>query len=330
MIRLVFVVLLVMCSVAAASNNPVIVIFDTDMGNDVDDVVALAMLHALQSRGECRITAVTVSKDQELAGPFVDVINTFYGRSDIPIGVVRNGPTRDEGKYLSLVNRYPHRLNRGADAPDAVMLLRTVLAKEPDVSVVIIQTGFSTNLARLLESKADENSELTGTALIRKKVRLLSVMGGAFGPHASPEYNVTNDIAAAKKVFETWPTPVVFSGFEIGLAVEYPSQSILQDFRHVEHHPLVEAYVLYNPPPHNRPCWDPTAALFAVRPDRGYFGLSAPGRVTVAANGATHFEPLANGNRRYLTIDHDQVIRAREAIVELASQPPQKSTTPAD
>ena len=31
------------------------VIFDTDMGNDVDDALALAVLHALQSRGQCRL-----------------------------------------------------------------------------------------------------------------------------------------------------------------------------------------------------------------------------------------------------------------------------------
>ena len=29
------------------------VIFDTDMGNDIDDALALAMLHALSDRGEC-------------------------------------------------------------------------------------------------------------------------------------------------------------------------------------------------------------------------------------------------------------------------------------
>ena len=35
---------------AAPAATPVPLIFDTDMGNDVDDALALAMLHAFESR----------------------------------------------------------------------------------------------------------------------------------------------------------------------------------------------------------------------------------------------------------------------------------------
>jgi hypothetical protein len=56
---------------------PVPVIFDTDMCEDCDDVAALAMLHALESRGRCRLLAVTVTADHPLAAPFVDCVNTF-------------------------------------------------------------------------------------------------------------------------------------------------------------------------------------------------------------------------------------------------------------
>jgi len=55
--------------------DPIPIIFDTDIGNDVDDVLALGMIHALQSRGACDLLAVTVTKDHELAGPFVDAPN---------------------------------------------------------------------------------------------------------------------------------------------------------------------------------------------------------------------------------------------------------------
>ena len=64
---------------AAAQSVPVI--FDTDMGNDVDDALALAMLHALESRGECRLIGVTITKDNPWAAPYVDLVNTFYGRA---------------------------------------------------------------------------------------------------------------------------------------------------------------------------------------------------------------------------------------------------------
>jgi len=64
-------------------------IFDTDMGNDVDDALALAVIHALESRGEAKLLAVTLSKDNRYAAPYVDLVNTFYGRAGIPIGWCR-------------------------------------------------------------------------------------------------------------------------------------------------------------------------------------------------------------------------------------------------
>jgi hypothetical protein len=53
-------------------------------------------------------------------------------------------------------------------------LYREVLAGQPDHSVTIISVGFSTNLARLLDSGSDSYSPLDGRALVAKKVRLLS------------------------------------------------------------------------------------------------------------------------------------------------------------
>ena len=41
--------------------NPIKIIFDTDMDSDVDDVGALAMLHAMRTNGEVEILAVMVS-----------------------------------------------------------------------------------------------------------------------------------------------------------------------------------------------------------------------------------------------------------------------------
>src|SRR3954452_9913856 len=113
-LRAFFVVVALGVGGPATAADPVRLIFDTDMGNDVDDLLALGMIHALQSRGACDLLAVTVTKDHELAGPFVDAVNTFYGRPRIPVGVVRDGATRDQGKFLGLVRKshYPHALKR--------------------------------------------------------------------------------------------------------------------------------------------------------------------------------------------------------------------------
>ena len=312
-------------------------IFDTDIGNDCDDVLAMGMIHALQTRGECELLAVTITKDHELAAAFTDVVNTFYGRGDIPIGVCRSGVTPHAGKFNVLAakedngtDRYSHDLRSGKEAPNAVSVLRQALASQKDGSVVIAQVGFSTNLANLLKSSADEHSNLNGVDLVKTKVRLLSVMAGAFTQivgiaghrYDHKEYNVVKDIPAAKALVSEWPTPIVWSGFEIGKNLTYPHQSILQDYRYTKHHPLSEAYTLYNPPPHDRPSWDLTSVLQAVRPDRGYFDLSPPGRVTVADDGLTTFDESEGGRDRYLVLREEQKGRAIEALVQLSSQPP--------
>ena len=312
-------------------------IFDTDIGNDVDDVLALGMIHALQSRGECKLLAVTITKDHEYAAPFTDAVNTFYGRGNIPIGVCRSGVTPEAGKFNGLAVakdgdqfRYPHDLLSGKSAPDAVDVLRQSLAAQQDGSVVIAQVGFSTNLAELLTSQGDAHSSLSGTELVSRKVRLLSIMAGAFTQipgkggqlYDHKEYNIVKDIPAAKKLATEWPTPIVWSGFEIGISLAYPHQSIERDFRYVKHHPLAEAYILYNPPPHDRPTWDLTSVLYGVRPDRAYFDLSEPGNVVVADNGLTAFVKNPDGQHRYLVVNRERKLQTLEALQLLSSQPP--------
>jgi purine nucleosidase len=316
-----------------AEAAPVALIFDTDICGDCDDVLALAMIHALESRGACRLLAVTVSADHELAAPFVDAVNTFYGRGQIPIGVVGRGGVAEASRFVALAEerdggrlRYPHDLTAGKPAPGATTILRAALAGQPDGSVVVVQVGFATNLARLLDSPPDDHSPLPGEELVRTKVRLLSLMAGAFRPIDGNahyrEYNIIKDIPSGRTLAARWPSPMVWSGFEIGNALPYPSVSIERDFGYVTHHPVAEAYIRHKPPPHDRPTWDLTSVLAAIHPDRGYFDLSPPGTVTVEPEGYTHFAPGCEGRHRYLILQPAQRLRVLEAQVQLASQPP--------
>lgn len=309
---------------------PVKIVFDTDICNDVDDVLALAMVHALQSRGRCELLAVTITTPDELAAPFVDAVNQFYGRPSIPVGMTRTSLRYEPGRYLRLAEtrdggklRYPHALKRSSEAPAAAALLRKVLSAQPDQSIVVVQVGYFSNLAALLISPGDAQSPLDGVELVRRKVRFLSVMAGTFGSDQRDfEFNVMQDRSAARETARLWPTPIVWSGKEVGLALCYPSVSIERDYGYVTHHPVAEAYCLYNPPPHNRPCWDLTSVLYAVEPDRDYFELSEPGDVKIEADGFTRFDARAGGRDRYLRVNPAQVPRLLEAFVQLASQPP--------
>ncbi len=304
--------LLVGLMLAMSAAPPVPVIFDTDMGNDIDDALALAMLHSLQSRGEIRLAAVTVTKDNPWAARYVSAINIFYGRDKIPVGVVKNGVTKAEGNYnRKAIDGGRHKWSD--QTQDAVALLKDVLAKEADGSVVVIQVGFSTNLARLL-------AEPGGKDLIAKKVKLLSLMAGDF-TNKGPEYNVKEDIAACTKLAAEWPAPAVWSGFEVGRTIKYPAASIDRDFAWVPKHPVVDGYKAYMKFPYDRETWDLTSVLYAVRPDSGYFDLSAPGNVVVDAKGFTKHLPAPGGRHRYLIVNELQRARILEAMIWLASQP---------
>jgi hypothetical protein len=325
--RLVFVALFLQLACLARAEKPRI-LFDTDITGDVDDVLALAMCHALADRGACEFLGVTISKHHPLTASFVDAQNTFYGRPDLPVGVTRDPEAQQrESKYLKLAEKpeYPHDLKRNADVPDAVELLRRILNAQPDKSVSIISVGIASNLANLLKSEG-------GIQLVEKKVKVLSLMAGAFatcnGTNYHLEANVVNGIRYMQTVAENWPeeVPIVWSGFEIGEALPFPRTVIQQDFDYLPNHLVKEAYILHSGAQHDRPCWDESSVLWAVYPDRGYFGFSPHGRVQVMDDGFTRFTTPKSGPRirrdRFLTMNPLQRSRVLEAIVHLTVNPP--------
>ena len=83
-------------SVSAASaalllsfGAPEKIVFDTDMYTDFDDVGALATLHALADAGECEILGTIASTRGAPSVGMVEIINAYYGRPNIPVGVNR-------------------------------------------------------------------------------------------------------------------------------------------------------------------------------------------------------------------------------------------------
>ena len=317
------------------AEGPVKLIFDTDIGNDVDDTLAIAVIHALQNRNECELLAVTITKDNPYAAPMVDILNTFYGRPDIPIGIVKNGVTKENGKYnMQVYNTVDGQGNRVfktkitpemyAELPDAVTVLRKTLAAQPNGSVVMVQVGFSTNFARLLDTPGDDISPLNGTELVQKKVKLLSTMAGAFVERLKDhrEYNIACDVPSAQKMFAKWPTPIVFSGFEIGETIEHPAQSMQNEYNYVDYHPVKIAYHFYRGLDKGQPTFDLTSVLYAVRPDRGYFAISEPCDVSFSNDARTIFKPNPNAKNRYMSVSPEQIAMVREALSGLCSEPP--------
>lgn len=309
------------------------IILETDIGNDVDDALALDMLYKYQDAGDIDLLGIMINKEGTYPAEYTDIMNTWYGYPHIPIGIVHHGADceNDATNYVKAVcliqdeNRKPafrRTLKSGYDKlPEAPTLYRKLLAQQPDSSVTIISVGFSTNLARLLDTPADEYSPLTGKELVARKVKLLCTMAGCFNNPELYEYNVVKDIAAAKKVFAQWPTTLVTSPFEVGIAVNYPAVSIENDFQWAPMHPMVEAYKSYQKMPYDRPTWDLTSVLYAVE-GSSYFTVSPAGKISVTEKGATEFTPDAAGNRYYLTVDSVQAANIKQHLVRMVTKQP--------
>ena len=217
----------------AAAQTPVPIIFDTDLGFDCDDAGALAVLHRLADRGEARLLAtMSVIGDPQSAAA-LDVINTYYGRPDVPIGAYQGDRWPDARPYwyetptdflAPLVTEYTGSVKDKRQVPSAAELYRRILSEQPDRSVTVVAVGFSLNLADLLASSPDANSPLDGRALVAQKVKQLVYMGTKVEEDPTkplrPDFNLGDgpyqDSRTSQRVLGAWPTDIVFIGGEIG------------------------------------------------------------------------------------------------------------------
>jgi len=297
------------------------VIFDTDMGPDYDDVGALTLLHAMADSGEVKILATLSSNMYANSVPCIEIINRYFGRPDIPLGAPRAGVNMIDPRFGEsgdkywpeiLPAMYPHSVQRSEDAPDAVMVYRKVLSSSPDTSVTIISTGFFTNLAALLQSKPDTCSDLDGAALVKKKVKRLVSMAGAF-PQGR-EFNVCTDSTASVVVFTQWPTPITLSGFEIGNVILTGKRVIASD---IANSPVKDVFSMgLKLDTNGRSSWDETAALVGARGCRDYFG-TVKGRMIVAPSGDNTWEDDPNGTMEHLVwkMPKEEVTRVIEDMI---------------
>jgi inosine-uridine nucleoside N-ribohydrolase len=285
----------------ANTAKPLQVIFDTDMGPDYDDVGAITLLHYYASVGKVKILATIASTRYERVGPVLSVFNTFFKRPDIPIGVPKAAASElsDPQKWSdTLVAKYPHALKSNAEAADAVKLYRKILAKEADESVVIITVGFFNNIAGLLQSPADEYSDLTGLELVNRKVKKLVSMAGKFP--AGTEFNVEEQTTASRYVFKHWTKPVIFSGFEIGERIKSGLPLIHSANKNS---PVKDVYKICIPKAKEdqagRMSWDQTAVFVAINGIKPYYRLQK-GKINIAADGSNTWVADQRGNQAFL------------------------------
>ncbi len=176
---------------AAAAEKP-IVIFDTDIGTDIDDAYALA---AIVSSPEIELIGVTtVSSDAvaraRLAAKLLDVAGGRW--SAVPVYAGISTPAQ----YMKQVEWAANFTSKSLHESGAVEFMRREINRRPG-RITLVAVGELTNVAALLDSEPG----------IAKKIHAIALMGGAVyrgyapGSKPEPEWNIKSNARAARTVF---------------------------------------------------------------------------------------------------------------------------------
>ena len=87
----VLILLALASTLLAGCRKPINLIMETDIGNDVDDAIAMDLLYKYVDAGKITLLATCINKEGSAPGEFVDILNTWYGHPDIPIGIIHEG-----------------------------------------------------------------------------------------------------------------------------------------------------------------------------------------------------------------------------------------------
>jgi len=319
---------------------PTGITFDSDLGNNIDGFLTLALLQSASGKGDARVISVSISKACLKSAQVAEAITKFYagpppaggrgfgggspvGGNPEMVGLADNGKWSNATPIMDAVlskkgadgkPAYPWLINSLLDTADPGLTMRNILLAQFDENAVAVVDGPCTDMVGLMELYGARPQ-------ITAKVKYLVAAVGAY-PGGPAEAGIKSDIASAKKMFAEWPTPIIAVGREVGEALPYPAASIEKDFAWAPSHPIVDAYRAFKTMPYDAPSPGLAAALYAVHPDDGYFKLSEPGTITVLDDGQTKFTPGAGGKHRYLIADAAQKEKVIQLYTELISAKP--------
>ena len=200
----------------ASGQTPTPLIVDTDIGDDVDDALALALL--LQSpEVDIRLVS-TVSDDVESRTRLLWKELGVYGRQDIAVATGASKPLDDPAypshspqfAILTPEDQAPEAARRNATEAIAEAL------KQSPRPVTILALGPLTNIALVLRSDPQ----------VKEKIARIVMMGGAYF-RQKREYDISRDRVAADVVFRSG-VPITAVGLDVTDFFRLESQFVEQ------------------------------------------------------------------------------------------------------
>ncbi len=297
------------------------VILDTDIDSDVDDVQALAMLHAYEKQGIIDLIGIIVTSSDSFSYQCTNAINTYYDRAEIPIGFLKQQKSlRNFSKYTRQISaQFPHAITTMDETIEAADLYRRLLSQSEDNSVVIVTIGHLSSLQNLLKSQGDSISPLGGKQLANKKVKKWLCMGGTYPKGLEANFH-RPDPASTVFCLDNWEKEVVFCGWELGNKIitggDY-LKSALQS-----NNPVYRSYELYNNFK-GRPAWDQAAVLLLDHNATSrFFNINTNGHVSVQQDGRNQWHSGKNKkgkNHAYVSIkesvDPGSIAKAMDDLI---------------
>jgi hypothetical protein len=229
--------------------------------------------------------------------------------------------------YLDFSNR----VKSAEDVPEAALVYRDILEKQPDYSVTVLTVGYLTNLKNLLKLPSADGHR-SGLDLIKTKVAKWVCMGGNFiGSPPKDDLKLGNvnfqrDAPSALYVIQNWPRPVVFVGREIGSVPSGLAAGACLANTPPEN-PVRMAYAHYfGGQPKSRHVADLVTTLYAVRGLRDYWYPGTPGNMDLHPDMTFEWQGGNDSFQSYLvkrTRDGKPNDHYIESILdELLTQPP--------
>lgn len=273
---------------------PFNVIYDTDIGSDVDDALTLSML---LGSPEVNLAGVTTVYGDTLLRARIGRRLMGLAHADPSIPVVPGAATTLTGRPIwwpghegSTMDDLDTEHTNSLDVTDFIAQQARLVD-----DLVVICTGPLTDLALTVTKHPDFARNVAG----------LTIMGGAFGPtrDGKPEHNFACDPEAAKIVIDSG-IPLTIVGLEITRQIKVSQPDV---DRITESGPLgvalgreIEQWWKFNGEQWNVP-HDPVAALTLIRPDLFTFQPATVDITVEHTPGASTAAPNPDSRTRIVT-----------------------------